>query len=89
MITFLRGILVEKQPTRIVLDVGGVGYEVAIPLSSYDQLPVVGEECKILTHDHIREDAHLLFGFMYDGLVFITDPQPLNMYVDFIDWQPQ
>jgi Holliday junction DNA helicase RuvA len=64
MITFLRGELVEKQPTRAVLDVGGVGYEVLIPLSSYDRLPIVGEACKILTVDHVREDSHQLFGFM-------------------------
>lgn len=66
MITFLRGTLVEKQPTRAVLDVGGVGYEVMIPLSSYDRLPLTGESCYILTVDHVREDAHLLFGFMSD-----------------------
>ena len=66
MITFLRGTLVEKQPTRAVLDVGGVGYEVMIPLSSYDRLPLTGESCYILIVDHVREDAHLLFGFMSD-----------------------
>ncbi len=64
MITFLRGELVEKQPTRAVLDVGGVGYEVLIPLSSFDRLPKTGEACRILTVDHVREDSHQLFGFM-------------------------
>ena len=63
MITFLEGVLEEKQPTRAVLNVGGVGYEVFIPLSSYDRLPRAGERCRLLIHDHIREDAHLLFGF--------------------------
>lgn len=67
MITFLRGILTEKQPTRVVLDVGGVGYEVAIPLSSYDRLPSAGQEVRILTVYHVREDAHLLFGFMTEA----------------------
>lgn len=67
MITFLNGTVAEKHPTRVVLDVGGVGYEVFIPLSSFDALPPEGEACRILTHDHIREDAHLLFGFMTDG----------------------
>lgn len=67
MITFLRGVLVEKQPTGIVLDVGGVGYEVAIPLSSYDRLPSTGQEVRILTVDHVREDAHLLYGFMTEA----------------------
>jgi len=67
MITFLRGALVGKQPTQIVLDVGGVGYEVAIPLSSYDRLPSTGQEVRILTVDHVREDAHLLYGFMTEA----------------------
>lgn len=64
MITFLHGIIVEKQPTRVVLDVGGVGYEVFVPLSSYDRLPAKNESCRILTYDYLREDGHLLFGFM-------------------------
>jgi holliday junction DNA helicase RuvA len=64
MITFLEGRLVEKQPTHAVMNVGGVGYEVVIPLSSYDRLPAVGEACRILTYDHVREDLHQLFGFM-------------------------
>jgi len=67
MITFLHGKIVEKKPTRVVLDVGGVGYEVNIPLSSYDCLPSVEESCRILTYDHIREDNHQLFGFMTDA----------------------
>lgn len=64
MITFLNGILAEKQPTRITLDVGGVGYEVFIPLSSYDKLPRSGETCRMLTFDYVREDTHQLFGFV-------------------------
>lgn len=64
MITYLKGKIVDKRPTRIVVDVGGVGYEVLIPLSSYDRLPMVDESCCILTYDHIREDNHQLFGFM-------------------------
>ena len=67
MITFLRGNIVEKHPTRVVLDVGGVGYEVMIPLSSYDRLPLIGEFCYILTVDHVREDVHQLFGFMTES----------------------
>jgi holliday junction DNA helicase RuvA len=67
MITFLQGQLVEKQPTRAVLDVGGVGYEVTIPLSSYDRLPAPGAACRILTYDHVREDIHQLFGFMSEA----------------------
>ena len=64
MITFLEGMVVEKDPTRVVLNVGGVGYEVFIPLSSYDHLPAPGDACKILTYDHVREDVHALYGFL-------------------------
>lgn len=64
MIEFLKGTLVEKVPTRAVVDVGGVGYEVLIPLSSFDQLPNADSPVKILTHHHVREDAQTLFGFV-------------------------
>jgi Holliday junction DNA helicase RuvA len=63
MITHLEGRLAGKEPTRIVVDVGGVGYEVFVPLSCHDRLPGVGERCRILVCEHIREDAHQLFGF--------------------------
>jgi Holliday junction DNA helicase RuvA len=64
MITFLDGQLVSALPTQAVVDVNGVGYEVFIPLSSYDKLPVVGEAIHLLTHLAVREDAHVLYGFM-------------------------
>lgn len=64
MITFLRGKLVEAIPTQAVIDVAGVGYEVLIPLSSFDKLPAPGKEVHILTHLAVREDAHVLYGFM-------------------------
>ncbi len=64
MIAFLRGQLVDKQPARVLLDVGGVGYEVFVPLSTFDRLPAVGEPCRLLTYDCVREDAHTLFGFL-------------------------
>lgn len=64
MITFLEGTLAESLPTHIVVNVGGIGYEVLIPLSSYDKLPVNGKPIRILTHLQVREDAHILFGFM-------------------------
>lgn len=63
MITFLKGVLVESLPNRIAIDVHGVGYEVHIPLSSYDRLPEVGQPVQILTYLHIRENEHTLFGF--------------------------
>src|SRR5712671_710286 len=64
MITFLQGKLVEALPTQIVVEVNGVGYEVLIPLSSYDKLPPPGQEVKLLTHLAVREDAHTLYGFV-------------------------
>src|SRR2546421_9896424 len=64
MITFLDGKLVNALPTQAIVDVGGVGYEVFIPLSSYDKLPSVGQAIHILTHLAVREDAHILYGFM-------------------------
>ena len=67
MITFLEGILVEKEPMRAVINVGGVGYEVHIPLSSFDRLPPPDAPCRILTYDHVREDVHALYGFMTEA----------------------
>ena len=67
MITFLRGKVVEAKPTQVILDVGGVGYEALIPISSYDKLPGPGGETLLLTHLAIREDAHVLYGFMSTG----------------------
>jgi Holliday junction DNA helicase RuvA len=64
MITFLDGKLVSALPTQAVVDVAGVGYELFVPLSSYDKLPVPGQPVRILTHLHVREDAHILYGFM-------------------------
>jgi holliday junction DNA helicase RuvA len=64
MITFLTGQLVDKLPTQITVNVGGIGYEILIPLSSYDKLPDPGKEVHLLTHLSIREDAHVLYGFM-------------------------
>jgi holliday junction DNA helicase RuvA len=64
MINFLQGKLVEAIPTHVIIDVQGVGYEALIPLSSFDKLPQPGQEVKLLTHLAIREDAHVLYGFM-------------------------
>src|SRR5204863_424777 len=64
MITFVHGKLVEALPTQATVDVNGVGYEVLIPLSSFDKLPPPGYEVKLLTHLAVREDAHLLYGFV-------------------------
>ena len=64
MIAFLRGQLIEALPTHVTVEVNGVGYEALIPLSSYDHLPAPGQEVKLLTHLVVREDAHVLYGFM-------------------------
>ena len=64
MITFLHGKLVEALPTQVIVSVNGIGYEVLIPLSSFDKLPQPGQEIRLLTHLAVREDAHILYGFM-------------------------
>src|SRR3989441_13199850 len=64
MITFLRGTLVEALPTQVTIEVHGVGYEVLIPLSSFEALPAPGGQVRLLAHLAIREDAHVLYGFM-------------------------
>ena len=64
MITFLQGKLVETLPTQAIVEVQGVGYEVLIPLSSFDKLPAPGGDVLLLTHLVVREDAHVLYGFM-------------------------
>jgi len=64
MITFLHGKLIEALPTQVTVDVNGVGYEVLIPLSSFDKLPSPGQTVTLLTHLAVREDAHVLYGFM-------------------------
>lgn len=63
MITFLHGKLVEALPTQVTVDVQGIGYEVLIPLSSFDKLPQPGQDVKLLTQFIVREDAHTLYGF--------------------------
>jgi holliday junction DNA helicase RuvA len=63
MIAHLRGTLLEKHPNLAVVDVGGVGYEVTIPVSAYSSLPNAGAEVKLHIHTHVREDALALFGF--------------------------
>lgn len=63
MITFLQGKLAEALPTQVVVNVNGVGYEVLIPLSSFDKLPPPGGDVKLLTQLIVREDAHVLYGF--------------------------
>ena len=63
MIAYVRGVLVEKEPTRVVIEAAGVGYELLIPLSTYDKLPREGGEAKLLAYHSVREDDEMLFGF--------------------------
>ncbi|MFA5026529.1 MAG: Holliday junction branch migration protein RuvA [Candidatus Methylomirabilota bacterium] len=63
MIAQLRGRLLAKEPHRVVVEVGGVGYQVFVPLSTFYRLPEVSGEVSLFTHTHVREDALQLFGF--------------------------
>ncbi len=63
MITYVSGTLVSKSPAEVIVDVGGMGYHIQIPMSSFDKLPRTGEATRLLTHFHVREDAQTLFGF--------------------------
>lgn len=63
MIGFLRGRLAAKHPPVLVMDVGGVGYELEAPMSTFYELPALGEQVTLLTHLLVREDAHVLYGF--------------------------
>jgi Holliday junction DNA helicase RuvA len=63
MIGYLKGLLLQKKPNVLLVDVHGVGYEVFIPLTSFYELPVEGTEISLKIHTHVREDALTLFGF--------------------------
>ena len=64
MIGHLRGTLLEKHPNQVVLEAGGVGYDVIIPVSTFSALPDAGAEVRLRIHTHVREDAFQLFGFV-------------------------
>lgn len=64
MIAFLQGILVSKEPGLATVDVNGVGYEVHVSLTSFERLPAPGQPVRLLTHLHVREDSHTLYGFV-------------------------
>jgi len=63
----IRGILAAKQPPDILVEVGGVGYELQVPMTTLFQLPPVGDEVSLVTHFVVREDAQLLYGFIDEG----------------------
>jgi len=66
MIGFLRGRLSAKHPPQLLIDVGGVGYELEAPMSTFYDLPATGSEVSLFTHLVVREDAHILYGFGSD-----------------------
>jgi Holliday junction DNA helicase RuvA len=83
MIGFLRGRLAAKHPPALLVDVGGVGYEVEAPMSTFYGLPAVGDAVALFTHLVVREDAHILFGFgteserrLFRGLLKISGVGP-------------
>ena len=63
LIGFIRGKLIVKTPPHLTVDVGGVGYDIEAPMSTFYNLPAVGSEVRLLTHLVVREDAHILYGF--------------------------
>ena len=67
MIAALRGLLVEKHPNQAVVEAGGVGYDVTIPVSTFTRLPEIGREVRLRIHTHVREDALALYGFLTAG----------------------
>ncbi len=64
MIGRLSGVLLEKNPPELLIDTGGVGYELEAPMSTFYNLPAVGQEVVLQVHMVVRDDAHLLFGFL-------------------------
>ncbi len=67
MIGRLHGVLLRKEPPALLVDVGGVGYELEAPMTTFYELPAVGEMVTLYTHLVVREDAHLLYGFAREG----------------------
>ena len=67
MIGRLQGVLLRKEPPALMLDVGGVGYELEAPMTTFYELPAVGERVTLYTHLVVREDAHLLYGFVREA----------------------
>jgi Holliday junction DNA helicase RuvA len=67
MIGSVRGRIASKTPPQLTVDVGGIGYELEAPMSTYFHLPPIGEEVRLLTHLVVREDAHILYAFGTEG----------------------
>ena len=67
MIGRLSGTLLEKKAPQLLVDVGGIGYELEVPMSTFFELPLVGEPVTLVTHFHVREDAQILYGFLTES----------------------
>lgn len=83
MIAYVSGVLVEKKPTHVVVEVGGLGYSVSIPTSTFEALPEAGAKVKLLTYFAVREDAQLLYGFatqaereLFEALISVSGVGP-------------
>ncbi|MBV9303587.1 MAG: Holliday junction branch migration protein RuvA [Acidobacteriaceae bacterium] len=83
MIAHLRGTLIEKHPNQVVIEAGGVGYDVQIPISTYTSLPDTGTSVALRIHTHVREDTLALFGFasaeekvVFERLISVTGIGP-------------
>ena len=83
MISYIKGTLAEKTPARLIVETCGVGYDILIPLSSYDAFGDEGSEVMVYTHFHVREDSHQLFGFatkkerrLFDMLISVSGIGP-------------
>ena len=63
MFAYISGKLFQKEPTSVIIDVNGIGYQINIPLSTYSALPATGQNVKLLTYYHVREDIQALYGF--------------------------
>ncbi|RUA29198.1 MAG: Holliday junction branch migration protein RuvA [Bacteroidetes bacterium] len=75
MISYLKGIIVELEPTHLIIEVSGVGYHVIIPMSTYDAFKSQ-KEARVLTHFHVKEDSHTLYGFFL--------PEERTVFLDLI-----
>jgi Holliday junction DNA helicase RuvA len=83
LISYIKGTLAEKTPARLIVETCGVGYDILIPLSSYDAFGDEGSEVMVYTHFHVREDSHQLFGFatkkerrLFDMLISVSGIGP-------------
>jgi len=73
MIALLRGTLLEKRPNQVIVDVGGVGYEVTVPISTFSSLPPAGAEVRLRTFTYVREDTLALYGFLTEEEQFLFE----------------